>query len=312
MSSAVRVPRPLVTLAAAAAVAPAAQDGSGPTSTAPAGAGATTAVASSAVSVDAVAVTALAEELRDAFRSARPYPHLVLEGLVADDLLAAVVAELEAPRETTLTTTHSRRIVKHETPDVSALGPCTRALADALDGPAVLAALSVLTGIPDLLPDPDRFGAGFHETPPGGYQKVHTDFRRHPVTRLHHRVNLLLYLNADWPDSYGGALELWPPDMSALGRRVAPTLGTVVVFETNAHTPHGLPDPVACPPDRARRSLAVYAYSRSRPAWERSGGAVGTYRSRPGESALVGLPTAKEAVLGLVPERVRQLLRGGA
>ena len=39
--------------------------------------------------------------------------------------------------------------------------------------------------------------------------------------------------NRDWPDAYGGSLELWPSDMSALGRRVFPRFNTTIVWETH-------------------------------------------------------------------------------
>ena len=259
------------------------------------------------VSCDRPALLAMADALRPDYRGAAPYAHAVLSGLVADDVLLAVVAELQNVPDHVLQVTRSRRIVKRETPDVHALGPATQALAGALDGPEFVAFLGRLTGIEGLVADVSHHAAGLHETRTGGFTKVHTDFKRHPVTRLHHRVNVLLYLNPGWLPEYGGSLELWPADMSALGRTVLPELGTMVVFETSAHTPHGLPAPVAGPEGTARRSLAAYYYSADRPARERTGGGLGSYRARPGEGRWVSLPTPKELAMSLVPERVRRL-----
>ena len=98
--------------------------------------------------------------------------------------------------------------------------------------------------------------------PPGGYTKIHRDFEMHPDTGLFHRVNLLVYLNRDWPDSYGGSLELWPSDMSKVGRCVFPRFNTMILWETHGGTLHGLPDPVRCPPNRMRLSVASYYYTK--------------------------------------------------
>lgn len=259
------------------------------------------------VHFDASALLTLAGELRSGYRDASPYAHVVLRGLVGDDVLERVVAELLQTPDREMQTTKSRRMVKHETPEVQSIGITASALAKALDSVDFVAFLRQLTGIPDLLADPTHFAAGIHETRPGGFTKVHTDFKRHPHTRLHHRVNVLLYLNPAWLPEHGGSLELWPRDMSAMGRSVLPELGTMVVFETSAHTPHGLPAPVTCPSGGARRSLAAYYYSVDRPRQERVGGALSGYRARPGEGRMVGLPTPKELLMALVPERVRRL-----
>jgi hypothetical protein len=36
---------------------------------------------------------------------------------------------------------------------------------------------------------------GMHEIGPGGFLKIHADFRRHPTVPLQRRLNLLCYLN---------------------------------------------------------------------------------------------------------------------
>lgn len=259
------------------------------------------------VHCDAAALFALAGELQSAYRDASPYAHVVLRGLVGDEVLQKVIEELLQTPDRPMRVTESRRMVKHETPQVQSVGRTVGALSGALDSVDFVAFLSQLTGIQDLLADSTHFAAGIHETRPGGFTKVHTDFKRHPHSRLHHRVNVLLYLNPAWLPEYGGSLELWPMNMSAVGRSVLPELGTMVVFETNAHTPHGLPVPVTCPSGGARRSLAAYYYSADRPRQERVGGALSGYRARPGEGRMVGLPTPREFLMALVPERVRRL-----
>ncbi len=51
---------------------------------------------------------------------------------------------------------------------------------------------------------------------------MHADFNWHQKLLLDRRINLLLYLNKDWEEDYGGHLELWNRDMKVLGDRILP------------------------------------------------------------------------------------------
>ena len=74
---------------------------------------------------------------------------------------------------------------------------------------------------------------------------------------------------------------------------IAPIGNRAVVFTTGADTWHGHPDPLCCPPDTARRSLALYYYTEEdRPAARST-----EYRARPHDGAKAVLIYAdKEAV----------------
>ena len=67
-------------------------------------------------------------------------------------------------------------------------------------------------------------GGGLHQTLRGGHLNIHADFTTHHVhEHWARRVNILLYLNEEWHDDWGGRLELWDRDMTACqGPRHAP------------------------------------------------------------------------------------------
>ncbi|MDP3711224.1 MAG: 2OG-Fe(II) oxygenase [Mycobacteriales bacterium] len=213
----------------------------------------------------ALALPADLGALREEYAAAAPWPHLVLSDVLPAGLVAAAEREARALATASMDEIPTSRQHKHETGDDALLGPATRALLGVLDGPQWIAVLEAVTGVRGLTADPHRYGAGLHSTPTGGATMVHTDFTRHPVTGWHHRTNTLLYLNSDWPEDAGGALELWPPSMTSLGQRVLPRAGTLVLWETSPRTPHGLPDPVAASGGRARLAVASYHYARRRP-----------------------------------------------
>jgi Rps23 Pro-64 3,4-dihydroxylase Tpa1-like proline 4-hydroxylase len=103
-----------------------------------------------------------------------------------------------------------------------------------LNSPPFVDFLEKLTGIDDLLVDESMEGGGLHQSLRGGFLNIHADFTVHPHYRRWRRVNLLLYLNAEWPEEYGGELELWSTDMKRREEKVAPIGNRVVIFNTDA------------------------------------------------------------------------------
>lgn len=198
------------------------------------------------------------------YRDAAPFPHVVMDDFLDIGLLRQVLAEF--PDSATHNCFHrdQERLKYQYRPDQCAGdGDVTRMLFAELNSRAFLTFLSKLTGIEGLIPDPYHAGAGLHEIKAGGHLSIHADFPHHDVMKLDRRLNLLIYLNEDWDDAYGGALELWDKKMRKAVRTVPPVLGRAVIFNTARDTFHGHPDPLRCPPDRSRRSIATYYYTAS-------------------------------------------------
>jgi len=140
------------------------------------------------------------------------------------------------------------------------------AVTDELNTPEFAAWVSELTGIPDLMADPMLEGGGLHQSGPGGYLNVHTDFSMHHFHPIwHRRVNLILYLNPDWDENWGGSIELWERSSTGkISRCVAkypPLLNHALIFTTDERSLHGFPDPLMCPKGQSRKSLALYYYT---------------------------------------------------
>lgn len=124
--------------------------------------------------------------------------------------------------------------------------------------------VSSICRIPDLLADADLTGGGLHQIMDGGYLDVHVDYNFHPRTKLHRRLNLLLYLNKDWKREYEGYLEFWDMEAKRRLESIAPVFNRAVIFETNEISYHGHPKKLHTPPDVTRKSLAVYYYTKER------------------------------------------------
>jgi hypothetical protein len=223
------------------------------------------------------------DELAHRFQHAEPFPHVVLDDFLLPEAAQRCLAEfppLGAARWINYTHVNERKFGQS---DRKQIGPANGAVIDEMNSPRFVGLLERLTGIQRLIPDVALMGSGLHQSGAGGYLNVHADFTGHPHhPRWRRRVNLLLYLNKDWPDSYGGHLELWDQTMRQPVRKVAPLFNRAVIFRTDSTSFHGHPDPMTCPTSVTRKSLALYYFTEEvTPFVVRST----DYRARPSDGA---------------------------
>jgi hypothetical protein len=219
-------------------------------------------------------------ELREQFRHGDPYPHIVIENFLPPHLLERMLAEFPGVKSGEWIHYHHYNERKFGKTDRLSFGPTIGAVIDELNSPRFLRFLRDVTGIDGLIADETLEGGGLHQSERGGFLNVHADFTVHPHRRdWRRRLNLLLYLNPVWEESYGGYLELWDRDMRECRRRIGPVLNRCVIFSTDPTSFHGHPDPMTCPPDVTRKSLALYYFTQDGAVAARST----EYRARPGE-----------------------------
>ncbi|RYH29545.1 2OG-Fe(II) oxygenase [archaeon] len=72
----------------------------------------------------------------------------------------------------------------------------------------------------NIIPDPHYRDSGIHQTLRGGYLDIHADYNQYAQYDMHRRVNAFLFLNPNWPENYGGHLELWSPDLKLCNAKV--------------------------------------------------------------------------------------------
>lgn len=257
-------------------------------------------------SFDRSTLTPIAKRLNATFASAQPFSHAVVDGLFPVGVLEAVVAEFPEPEQGPWQSFDKPTEVKLALADTTKMGAATRNLLAECNGQAFIEFLEQVTGIAGLVPDPHYSGGGLHQIRQGGFLKVHADFNRHQRLNLDRRLNVLVYLNKDWDESFGGSLELWDQDMSAAVQSIRPLFNRLVVFATTSTAYHGHPEPLTCPPDRARRSIALYYYTNGRPEEEVQQSHSTLFRSRPGET--VRRPLG-EALKRWVPEPIRDWIQ---
>lgn len=196
---------------------------------------------------------------------AKPFQHWISERFVDAHTVRTINAEWPDEKEADWLIEQGRFAKKGALMFPRPLHEPAQNLAIELYSQAACATLSSIVGV-ELQPDPwfiegpivPRLGGGLHEIYPGGLLKMHCDFDRHP-SGLKRVVNLLIYLNEDWQDEWGGALELHGDTIV----KILPRGGTAVLFVTDGNSWHGHPHPLVCPEWRTRRSLALYYYTAS-------------------------------------------------
>jgi hypothetical protein len=208
--------------------------------------------------------------LRERYLAAQPFPHIALDGLFDAALLHELLTEFPRPGEIDWVRFDNATEKKLGYSYKNPLGSNLQLFLYQMNSAPVLEFLQALTGIEGLVGDPYYGGAGPHQILPGGFLKIHADFNWHPLLKLDRRLNLLVYLNEDWREEYGGHIEFWDAEMKGCVERVLPVFNRTVVFNTTDFSYHGHPNPLTCPPDRTRRSVSLYYYTNGRPDAERS------------------------------------------
>jgi hypothetical protein len=222
------------------------------------------------------------DDLATTYRAGQPFPHIVLDDVLHPEVFARAAAEFPGIRDEFWKGYLHVNETKYSNTQPDSWGPTLRAVAEEFCSPPFIEFLTRLTGIDGLMPDWSMDGGGLHQTLRGGHLNIHADFTtHHDHDNWARRVNILLYLNEEWDSAaWGGQLELWDPAMTACQAKVTPAGNRMLVFTTTFDSFHGHPDPLTCPDDVARRSMALYYFTEEEKAVRRST----NYQARPDES----------------------------
>lgn len=222
------------------------------------------------------------EALKQAYLSAPPFPHLVLDHFLSEtsDLLEHLYDLFPPP---------SAAWWKYDNPlerklardDLENFPPAHQSLIQTLMSRPFVQFLEQITGIEGLITDHHLNGGGLHQIARGGKLDIHADYNYHPLLKLDRRVNVLFYLNPGWRPEWRGDLELWDEKMTRCVRSIAPLFNRMVIFSTTDTSYHGHPHPLQCPEGVTRKSIALYYYTNGRPEHEKSDPHSTLYQKRP-------------------------------
>jgi hypothetical protein len=251
------------------------------------------------------------------YRSAHPYPHARFDHFLEEGAARQAMDAFPQVRDEGWIHYVHVNEKKHGLNKRDLIPAYLLSVIDVLNSDAFVGALSRLTGIEGLKADSSLEGGGLHQSGRGGFLNIHADFTVHPHRRnWRRRVNLLIYLNEGWLPEYRGDLELWTRDMQTCAARISPIFNRCVIFNTDEDSYHGLPDPIQCPDDMTRKSIALYYFTEEAKAPRLR---ATNYRARPGDGVkrlfiwadkqAVSLYTQFKRRLGINDDFVSKVLR---
>ena len=214
-----------------------------------------------------------------------PFPHIVIDNFFKDTILNTILNEFPNNLDNVgyefKTKVEQKKFTLNKS---NLLSENTNNFINFLNSQIFLEFLQELTSINEKLQaDPYLEGGGLHELRNNGFLNIHADFNKHPTLDLDRRLNVLIYLNKNWKESYGGNLELWNKAMDKCEKKIIPMFNRMVVFSTTDFSYHGNPDKINCPIGDTRKSIAMYYYSNGRPSNEKKLGNHSTiFRKRAG------------------------------
>ena len=227
----------------------------------------------------------LAIEKKRIYEAGNPFPHIVIDNIFNEKILNDIVNDFPKNLDKIGNKFNNKVEKKLSLNDSKLLSYQTNNFLNFLNSQIFINFLQNITSIKEkLVPDPYLLGGGLHELKNDGYLNIHSDFNLHPSMKLDRRLNILIYLNKDWKDDFGGSLQLWDKDMKRCVQKILPEFNRMVIFSTTDFSYHGNPDKVSCPVNNSRKSIAMYYYSNGRPSNERKLGLHSTiFRKRPEE-----------------------------
>ena len=233
------------------------------------------------LSIDVDTARVAAAHYAQEYQSGKPYNHICIDNFLPEKVLRRLQADLDSLREDKDSDTFERAQENLKTqynPD--RLPSFSRELFHALNSRPFLLFLEEMTGIKGLIPDPYFIGAGIHRVGNGGHLDIHADFNLHKQMTVERRLNVLIYLNDDWREEWGGSFEIWENDMSAKVKSFVPLFNRMCCFSTGSNTFHGNPEKVNHPNGEPRQSIALYYYTAT---WDPSRKSHSTiFKPRPG------------------------------
>jgi Rps23 Pro-64 3,4-dihydroxylase Tpa1-like proline 4-hydroxylase len=201
------------------------------------------------------------------YAAATPYPHMCIDQFMDLELINQIERSVPTPNTNPKYDFYYNKGFEEKwaLSNELHLPDDIKKLIHALNSGPFIRFLEALTGIEHLLPDPHLYGAGVHLGRRGGVLQIHSDFNWAAHLQAHRRVNVFLYLNPDWQESWGGALELWDQTCQHKVQAYHPFHNRMIIFSSQSDTFHGHPHPMQCPEDVFRKSIAMYYYTTTRP-----------------------------------------------
>lgn len=225
--------------------------------------------------------------LKEEFDHATPYRHLVIDNFLDEDFANKLVSNFPSFE---VLSRHYKGLneQKSEGANFDLFDPIFSELRRALNEESFRKKIAFVTGIENIFSTEDALGSGIHRGKNGSFLDVHIDFNIHHIEKIHRRLNLLIFLNKEWKEEYGGKLELWNETVTVLGKSYLPIFNRCVIFETSEISYHGY-SKINVPETESRKSFYTYYYTEIGDFKEKYHDTI--FKARPDESKFKKIAT---------------------
>ena len=208
------------------------------------------------------------KNIQKKFYGNKPFPHIAIDNFLKEDV-AEKILEL-FPQNTEEARKKLVRIFNHKNKYVYNIKKADKFIKSVIDELVSSEFNELLKNMMDensLIARIDNPGNGIHDIKNGGFLGVHTDHNMYKSgvdnNYYDRRLNLLLYLNKDWKEEYGGDIQLWSHEDRTCKKKILPIFNRCLLFPTYSESYHGHPEPLNCPENMSRKSIALYFYSKN-------------------------------------------------
>lgn len=208
----------------------------------------------------------LASENYDDFQESEPFRHVVIDNFLHEktyDLIKGEIPLIEEENKDIWSCYESehtqRKYVTNGMLKELNFTTTMRSFFFEFNSSLFLRFLERLSGMKGVVGDPYFKEGGIHCIKRGGFLDSHIDFSHNPLTGLQRVLNFFIFFNDDWKEEWGGHLTLFDLKGNPV-KKILPIGNRCVVFEASEISFHGHPDPLLCPSDRIRTSMAIYYY----------------------------------------------------
>ena len=197
------------------------------------------------------------------WKNAKPFPHIVINNFFESDIAKKLEKEFPDYNNAVWDNYNNAIEVKKICNNWKAFPSLTYQVFSYLNSEKFVNKFSnLILNSSDLISDPGLHGGGWHIHSRGGKLNTHLDYSIHPKLKLQRKINLIIYLNSDWQDDWGGRLGFWENGNSKqpgeLCKEIEPRFNRAVIFDTTKNSWHGLPESINCPENEYRKSMALY------------------------------------------------------
>lgn len=193
-----------------------------------------------------------------------PYDYLIVDEFLPEDLALSLAESIPEYGSQFWNCFYNNPLEKKKAcNDWNRFTPLLYTTFDGFLKPSFVKSIEDRFGESGLIPDYGLHGGGVHISKSGDKLNLHLDYSTHPKLGYKRKLNLIYYLTPNWDPAWGGGLQLWSHDVDTnkpkeLVNTIENKFNRLVIFDVSDNAWHGFPEPLTCPENIERKSLATY------------------------------------------------------